>query len=68
MKAKLHSVTVVQHPLVATKLSILRAKTTAPDEFRRNMQESSILLLGEAARGWGTVPVEIETPLKKCTG
>ena len=68
MKAKVHSVTVVQHPLVATKLSILRAKTTAPDEFRRNMQESSILLLGEAARGWGTVPVEIETPLRKCTG
>jgi len=32
------------------------------------MQESSILLLGEAARGWGTVPVEIETPLRKCTG
>jgi len=27
-----------------------------------------MLLLGEAARGWGTVPVEIETPLKKCTG
>jgi len=68
MKAELRSVTVVEHSLVATKLSILRAKTTAPDEFRRNMQELSMLLLGEAARGWGTVPLEIETPLRKSTG
>lgn len=57
-----------EHPLVAAKLSILRAKTTAPDEFRRNMQEVSILLLAEAARDWETAPIEIETPLKKCDG
>jgi uracil phosphoribosyltransferase len=56
---------VAEHPLIAAKLSILRAKTTAPDEFRRNMQEVSILLLAEAARSWETVPLEVETPLKK---
>jgi uracil phosphoribosyltransferase len=68
MKTEVHNLTVVEHPLVAMKLSILRAKTTAPDEFRRNMQELSMLLLGEASRRWETVPLEIETPLKKCTG
>jgi uracil phosphoribosyltransferase len=58
-------VTVVEHPLVQMKLSILRAKTTMPEEFRRNMQEMSILLLMEAARTWETVAIEVETPLQK---
>jgi len=62
------NVIVAEHPLVAAKLSILRAKTTAPDEFRRNLQEMSILLLAEAAHSWETAPIEIETPLKKCDG
>ena len=56
----------IQHPLLAAKLSILRAKTTMPEEFRRNLQEVSILLLMEAARSWDTSPIEVETPLKKC--
>lgn len=54
--------------MLAAKLSILRAKTTAPDEFRQNVQEMSILLLAEAARTWETASIEIETPLKKCDG
>ena len=53
-------VEVVQHRLIATKLSILRNKTTALEEFRRNLQELSMLLLGEAARAWETAFVEIE--------
>jgi uracil phosphoribosyltransferase len=62
------NVIVAEHPLLAAKLSILRAKATAPDEFRRNLQEASILLLAEAARSWETAPIEIETLLKKCDG
>ena len=62
------SVTVVEHPLVAARLSILRDKTTTPDEFRGHVQEMSILLLCEASRAWTTSPIEIETPLKKCAG
>jgi len=60
-----NAVIVVDHPLIAAKLSILRAKTTASDEFRRNMQEVSILLLAEAARSWETAPLEVETPFQK---
>jgi uracil phosphoribosyltransferase len=59
-------VTLLEHPLAAAKLSILRAKTTAPDEFRRNLEELSTLLLCEASRAWKTKPIEIETPLKQC--
>ena len=56
-------VVVVNHPLVATKLSVLRAKTTAPEEFRRNLNEISLLLAVEAARTWQTERIEVETPL-----
>lgn len=59
---------VVDHPLVATKLTIVRAKTTAPDEFRRNVQEISMLLVTEAARHWNVRAIEVETPLENCAG
>ena len=62
----MNNVTVVDHPLVAAKLSILRNKTTLPDEFRRNLQEISILLLIEAMREWETLPAQTETPLARC--
>jgi len=53
---------------VAAKLSILRAKTTTPEEFRHNVRELSILLLTKL-RGLGqTSPIELETPLTKCAG
>lgn len=68
MERNSNAAIVAEHPLLAAKLSILRAKTTAPEEFRRNLQEMSILLLAEAARSWETASIKIETPLKKCGG
>ena len=62
----MNNVTVLDHPLVAAKLSILRARATLPDEFRRNLQEISILLLAEATRAWETLPAHVETPLTRC--
>ena len=62
------NVVVVNHPLVATKLSVLRAKTTAPEEFRRNLNEISLLLAVEAARNWQMEKIEVETPLTICAG
>lgn len=59
---------VIDHPLVAASLSIVRAKTTMPDLFRSHLQEISILLFAEAARSWGTNAVEVETPLASCPG
>jgi uracil phosphoribosyltransferase len=59
-KAQIH---VIDHPLAAASLSILRAKTTPPDLFRRHLQEISVLLFVEAAKGWGTRAIRVETPL-----
>jgi uracil phosphoribosyltransferase len=64
-KGQIH---VIDHPVVAAGLSILRAKTTTPDLFRRHLQELSILLFVEAAGKWGTRAIQVETPLAPCAG
>ncbi|HEY2614099.1 MAG TPA: uracil phosphoribosyltransferase [Chthoniobacterales bacterium] len=61
-------ITIVDHPLVATGLSVLRSKTTTPDLFRRHLQEIAIFLFAEASREWKTAPIELETPLASCPG
>ena len=61
-------VTVVDHPLIAAGLSILRAKTTAPDVFRRHLQETALLLFAEASKKFQTAPIAVETPLASCAG
>jgi uracil phosphoribosyltransferase len=61
-------VRVIDHPLAAANLSILRAKTTEPDLFRRHLQEISVLLFVEASRSWGTSAIQVETPLALCPG
>jgi uracil phosphoribosyltransferase len=61
-------ITVVDHPLVAVGLSILRAKTTAPDLFRRHLQEISVFLFSEASRDWEIAAIAVETPLAGCAG
>lgn len=62
------TVTVLDHPLVATKLSIVRDTQTGTEEFRRNVQELSILLLAEASRRWSISPNQVQTPLQMCDG
>ena len=59
---------VLDHPLAAAGLSILRAKQTPPDIFRRHLQEISVLLFMEASRSWRTHSITVETPLALCGG
>ncbi|MFN2509105.1 MAG: uracil phosphoribosyltransferase [Chthoniobacterales bacterium] len=61
-------VTVVDHPLAAAKLAVLRERTTGTEQFRRTLQELSLLLLAEASRCWSAAAIEIETPLQRCSG
>ena len=61
-------VTILDHALIRTGLSLLRDKTSPPELFRRHLQEIAILLFAEASRGWGTRPIEVETPLARCAG
>lgn len=56
------------HPLAATQLSVLRARTTQPNEFRRAMHKMALLLLVEAARRWETQTVAMESPLASFSG
>ena len=59
---------VLEHPLAQTKLSILRAEGTTTEEFRRNLQQLSVLLFAEASRDWLASSIEIATPLQSCPG
>jgi uracil phosphoribosyltransferase len=61
-------VRVSDHPLVVAGLSVLRAKQTTPEIFRRHLQEMSVFLFVEASRNWKTDAIEIETPLASCAG
>jgi uracil phosphoribosyltransferase len=59
---------VIDHPLVAAGLSVLRAQQTTPEIFRRHLQEVSVYLFVEASRSWSTRPVNVQTPLAPCDG
>ncbi len=56
--------TVVEHPLVQHKLSLMRDRNTSTAEFRRLLREISLLLAYEATRELPLEPVDIETPLE----
>ncbi len=58
------SVTVIDHPLVQHKLTLLRRKEVSTGEFRQLLREISPLLLYEATRDLPMTMREVETPLK----
>ena len=58
----------LEHSLVAAKMSVLRDKTTGTAQFRRALEQIAILLLTEASKHWPTLAIEIETPLAPMTG
>jgi len=56
-------VTVVDHPLVAHKLTLMRRRETSTKSFRALLKEISLLLAYEATRDLDLTTIEIETPL-----
>jgi uracil phosphoribosyltransferase len=58
------NVTVVDHPLVQHKLTLLRRRETPTAEFRRLTREISLLMAYEITRGLPLETVTIETPLE----
>jgi uracil phosphoribosyltransferase len=58
-------VTIVDHPLVRHKLSLMRAQATSTSKFRQLMREISLLLGYEATRDLALEETEIETPLER---
>src|SRR5260370_28158967 len=57
-------VTIVDHPLVQHKLSLMRARDTSTSKFRLLMREISLLLGYEATRDLALEETDIETPLE----
>ncbi len=58
-------VTVVDHPLVQHKLTLLRDKTRSTADFRRLMNEIGMFLAYEVTRDLPLATREIETPIER---
>lgn len=56
-------VTVISHPLVQHKLTIMRKRETSTASFRRLLKEISLLLCYEVTRDLEMTTMPIETPL-----
>src|SRR3954471_21322383 len=62
------SVTLVDHPLAAEHLTILRDATTANAEFRQALDGLAGMLVYEATRHLPASDVEVDTPLGPAAG
>ena len=61
-------VTVLDHPVIKHKISILRDKNTGSNEFRSIIKEITILLAYEASKDFTLEEFDLETPICKTTG
>ncbi|MGI6041352.1 MAG: uracil phosphoribosyltransferase [Candidatus Alectryocaccobium sp.] len=59
-------ITIIDHPLIKHKISILRDKKTSTNEFRKIVEEVSMLEGYVALSDLPLQNVEIETPIEKC--
>ena len=67
-RASFPNLTVLTHPLIAHKLSILRDRDTSTRDFKQLVGEIAMLMAYEVTKDLPTEPVEIETPLERMTG
>ncbi len=63
--AKTDGVTVVDHPLVQHKLTLMREEHRSTQGFRRLLNEIGMLLCYEVTRDLPLEQIEIETPISK---
>src|ERR1700738_1061537 len=59
----MQGVTIVEHPLVQHKLTLMRDKTRATKGFRQLLHEIGMLLCYEVARDLPLELIEVETPM-----
>lgn len=58
--------TIMGHPLLQHKITLLRDKNTGTNEFRKLVEEIAMLMAYEALRDLPIEMVEIETPIEEC--
>lgn len=62
----MENVTILNHPLIQHKISILRDKRTGTNEFRSLVEEIAMLEGFEALSDLPLEDVEVETPIETC--
>jgi uracil phosphoribosyltransferase len=61
-------VTLIDHPLIAAKLTTIRDEGTSSEEFRRELRELATLMTFEVIRDFQTVERVVQTPLAEYAG
>lgn len=64
----LENVTLVDHPVVARDLTILRNRETPPPVFRSALSRIAIILAYNSLKGLPLKKVEVETPIQQTNG
>lgn len=64
----IEGVTIVSHPLVQHKLTLMRSKDASTAQFRRLLREISTLLCYEVTRDLPVELLQVETPVGPATG
>ena len=59
---------VIDHPVLADRLAVMRDRSTGHGDFRQALFEASAILAVEAARDLPVTQVDVETPLEKTIG
>ena len=62
----MENVTLLTHPLIKHKITMLRDKNTGTNEFRKLIEEIATLMGYEALRDLPLMDVEVTTPLETC--
>lgn len=64
----MNNVSVLDHPLIQHKLTILRKTETGSKDFREIVKEISTLMAYEVTRDMELIDIEIDTPMGKTIG
>jgi len=62
------NLTIVSHPLIQHKLTILRAKETSPRDFKALVTEIATLMAYEATKDLPLADISVDTPLERFQG
>jgi uracil phosphoribosyltransferase len=67
VSAKFPNLTVIDHPLIQHKLSVLRDRETSKKKFKELVDEIAMLMAYEVTKDLPLKPVEVDTPLERMT-
>lgn len=65
MPSNMDGITLIDHPLIKHKLTLMRIKDTPPPHFRTLLREISLLMGYEVTRDLPLEDIEIETPITR---